>query len=319
MRRLQPGLTVLAVLLLAAAAPARAEYFDTYTELQRQLGAGKFANAEQTATQLLEDEPKNALANRVLTTRAQARLEQGHVSDAVADWLAAIKQADNGQRQAAIFLELAAAMQRLGLGDNACAAIRQAVDAANDDESPMGRFALERTRTLGCPSFADRDFARLFQLPFQLGGSTRGTSLDSVFGGTLAMRFPDSWMIDESSRTLPDGINLVSKAGDALCAIRRTDGGAPIHNYIEAVSKEEFTRGVRPGGKLLGVNGREGKMGPHRAVEIDFGVGPLPGRLYVANHDNMTYSLLCVGLRPSARATLRNTAAMIAASMRWQS
>lgn len=319
MRRLHPGLTALAVLLLAAAAPARAEYFDTYTELQRQLGAGKFANAEQTATQLLADEPKNALANRVLTTRAQARLEQGHVSDAVADWLEAIKQADNGQRQAAIFLELAAAMQRLGLGDNACAAVRQAVNAANDDESPMGQFALVRSRALGCPSFAGKDFARLFQLPFQLGASTRGTSLDTIFDGAVALRFPDTWSVDEGSRGLPDGVNLVSKAGDAICAIRRAEGATPVRDYVDAVSKESFTRGLRPGGKLLGVNGREGRMGPARAVEIDFGIGPRPGRLYVATQGTMTYSLFCLGLRQSASATVRSTAAMIAGSMRWQS
>lgn len=322
MRRFLPWFDAIALVLLgliAAAPAARADYFAGFTELQQQLTAGKFVDAEQSATQLLADDPKNPLTGRVLSARARARLEQGHATDAVADYLEAIKQADNDQRRANFFLELAAAMTRLGLGDHACAAIRQAVNAAGADDSPMGQLALARSRANGCPSFADKEFARLFQLPFQLGANTTGTTLDTIFDGTVGLRFPSTWTIDEASRAAGDSVVVRPKEGGALCAIRRADGVFPIKAYIDAVSTEEFTSGVRPGGKLRGVNGREGRMGSARAVEVDFGIGALPGRLYVASRLNVTYSVLCVGLRPGAASNVRSTAQTIAASMRWAS
>jgi hypothetical protein len=305
--------------LALGTAPTSADTFASFTELQNQLTAGKFVDAEQTASQILQDDPKSVLIDRVLTGRARSRFEQGHLTDAVADYLEAVKQASTGQRRATVLLELAAAMSRLNLGDNACAAIRQAINAASDDDSPMGQLALARSRANGCPNFADKDFDRLFQLPFQMRASTRGTALDSAFGGAVAMRFPDNWSIDENSRSTPDGVNLTSKAGDALCAIRRTEGAAPIKAYLDSVNGEEFTRGLRPGGKLIGVNGREGRMGSARAVEIDFNIGPRPGRLYVATHLGLTYSVLCLGMNPGLQADVRRAAEMISASIRWQS
>jgi hypothetical protein len=310
----------LVLLGLVAAAPAAwADYFSSFTELQQQMTAGKIVDAEQSATQLLADDPKNPLTGRVLSARARARLEQGHVSDAVADYLEAVKQADNGQRRANFFLELAAAMTRLGLGDHACAAIRQAVNAAGADDSPMGQLALARSRANGCPTFADKDFAQLFQLPFVLGANTTGTTLDSIFDGTVAIRFPSSWAILEASRAAGDSVVVRAQDGSAECAIRRAQGAIPIKTYIDTVSTETFTAGVRPGGRLRGVNGREGRMGSARAVGIDFGVGTLPGRLYVASRLDVTYSVLCLGRRPDTSANVRNTAQMISASMRWAS
>jgi hypothetical protein len=311
----------IATLLLGvsiAVSAASADTFDRFVELQQQMTARKFVDAEQTASQILKDDPSSPLAGRVLSARAQSRLEQGHLSEAIGDYLEAIKQAETDQRRATVFLELAAAMSRLQLGDHACAAIRRAIDAAGAEDTPMGQLAVARSRANGCPAFADKDFARLFQLPFQMRASTHGTALDSILGGAIAIRFPSDWQIDEASRATPDGVNLSSNSQDAVCAIRRAEGVVPIKAYLDAVSNEDYTRGRRPGGVLLGVNGREGRMGSARAVEVDFGIGPLPGRLYVATHLDRTYSVLCLGLKPGLAADVRRAAEMIAASMRWR-
>src|SRR5271170_936908 len=139
--------------------PARSDTLDVFAELQTQLGAKKFVDAEQTAIQLLKDDPDSPLAGRVRSARALARLELGRVPDAVEDYLAAAERAETNQRRAAVYLELASAMLRLNYGDHACAAIRRAVDAAGSDASPVGQVAVAMGRKNNCPDFADQDFA----------------------------------------------------------------------------------------------------------------------------------------------------------------
>jgi tetratricopeptide (TPR) repeat protein len=296
---------------------ARSDTLDNFGELQKALSVGKFADAEQQATQMLANDPDSPLAGRVRAARARSRIGQGRVPEAVEDYLAAIERAESDQRKAAVDLELASAMQRLQFGDHACAAIRRAVDIAGE-ESPLGQVATARSRESGCPNFADQDFDRLFQTPFVLSGTTEG-KLSPIFAGAAAVRFPNEWAVDETPSATADSANLSSRAKDAVCAIRRTDGTPPIKDYLEAVGKEPYARGRRPDGILRGVVGREARMGSARAVEIDFGAGSIPGRLYVATRLNKTYSVLCLSLGPDAPARMREAARMIAETMRWGS
>src|SRR5271163_5037146 len=97
---------------MVSVVPARSDTLDIFAQLQVQLGAKKFADAEQTATQLLANDPDSPLAGRVRSTRALSRFEQGRVPEAVEDYLTAIQQAESSQRRAAVYLELASAMLR---------------------------------------------------------------------------------------------------------------------------------------------------------------------------------------------------------------
>lgn len=312
--------TVIAMLLaggMAVILPARSDTLDVFAELQAQLGAKKFVDAEQTATQLLQNDPDSPLAGRVRSARALSRFEQGRVPEAVEDYLTAVAQAESNQRRAAVYLDLASAMLRLNYGDHACAAIRRAIDTAGSDASPIGQVAVAMGRKNGCPDFADQDFARLFELPFRMGGTTEGV-LRPILGDTASVRHPTDWMIDDAAPLTQDGTNLTSRSKDAMCAIRRVEGTAPIGGYLEAVSREAYSAGRRPGGMLLGVVGRESRMGSARAVEIDFGLGPRPGRLYLATRLGVTYSVLCLELQPGAAQRMRSAAEMITASMRWR-
>jgi len=298
--------------------PARSDTLDIFAQLQVQLGAKKFADAEQTATQLLANDPDSPLAGRVRSTRALSRFEQGRVPEAVEDYLTAIQQAESSQRRAAVYLELASAMLRLNYGDHACAAIRRAIDAAGSDASPIWEVAVAMSRKNGCPDFADQDFARLFALPFQMSGATEGV-LGTVLGDAAAIRRPAGWTVADGSPSAQDGTDLTSGPKDAMCAIRRGAGTAPIQGYLEAVTREPYAEGRRPNGILSGVVGRESRMGTARAVEVDFRLGPRPGRLYVATRLGMTFSLMCLELQPGGARRMREAAEMIASSMRWPS
>jgi hypothetical protein len=302
---------------LASILPARSDTLDVFAELQQQLSAKKFVDAEQTATQLLKDDPKSPLAGRVLSARALSRFEQGRVPDAVEDYLTAINQAESSQRRAAVYLELASAMLRLNYGDHACAAIRRAIDAAGADASPIWEVAVAMGRRNGCPDFADQNFARLFELPFRMTGATQGV-LGSILGDAAAVRFPSDWAIDPAAQPTTDATDLSSGRKDAMCAIRRVDGTAPIQGYLEAVSREIYSEGPRPGGILSAVVGRESRMGTARAVEVDFSIGTRPGRLYLATRLGMTYSVLCLELQPGGARRMRDAAELIVASMRWR-
>jgi hypothetical protein len=312
--------TAIAILLvggMVSIIPARSDTLDVFAQLQAQLGARKFADAEQTATQLLKDDPDSPLAGRVRSARALSRFEQGRVPQAVDDYLTAIGQAESDQRRAAVYLELASAMLRLNYGDHACAAIRRALDAAGSDTSPIWEVAVAMSRRNGCPDFADQDFARLFALPFQMSGATDGV-LGSVLGDAAAIRRPAGWTIGDGAPSTPDGTDLTSGSKDAMCAIRQSIGTAPIQGYLEAVTREPYAEGRRPSGILSGVIGRESRMGAARAVVVDFRLGPRPGRLYVATRLGMTFSVMCLELQPGGARRMREAAEMIATSMRWR-
>jgi hypothetical protein len=310
-----------ATLVALGALPAWPETVDRLAQIQQQVGAGQLAPAEQAATQLIDDlaqTPDDPLIGRVYTTRADIRLKLGLTPGAVGDYLEAIQRAEGDQRRAAAYLELAAAMTRQGLGDHACAAIRQAVDAAPSEFTPLGRIALARSKELSCPSFADRDFATLFQLPFRAAATTEGTSLSPLFGGAVFVRLPNGWAIDETTRGAADGVDVVSSRQDGVCAIRRSDGPSTIKSFIDAAAKEDVVKGKRPNGVLADVDARESRIGPAQAIAIDFAVETQPGRLYIANRLDRTYTILCLGAKPESAPAVRQVAHTMAASMRWR-
>ncbi|HUA53551.1 MAG TPA: hypothetical protein VMB81_15375 [Candidatus Sulfotelmatobacter sp.] len=309
----------------AARAAGESDTAKAFTTLDQQVDAGQYAAADKTATQLLDTlgpDSTDPMVGRVLSDRARARLMQGHAADAVDDYLKAIAHADGPQDRAAGYLDLATAMNRLQLGDHACAAIRRAYDQAGSEFTPLGRVALDQSKALNCPAFADRDFARLFELPFRLGASTDGTALTGLYGDAAYTRLPTGWTIDPPALDSPDGVDARSASGDAVCAIRRSDGPAPIRTYVDAVAKEDVVRGRRPNGVLLDVNGREDRMGLQRTVEVDFAVptasAPLPGRLELASRLDKTYAVLCLAQKPDAGDEARNVARLISESMRWR-
>src|SRR4051812_513608 len=275
-----------------AAAP-----LDTYGEMQGQLSTGKFSQLDQDATAFLQTTKEGPLVSRVLVVRAQARLKLNRPTEAIEDFLGALDAADTNQRKATIYLELSRATLQLNMGDHACAAIRQAVDVAGDDEmAPMGKLALEASRKNNCPSFEAAAFPRLFQRPFAITRTTGGTTLGALFGNEAYARYPADWAIDENSRNIPDSVVLAAGRRDAFCAVHRADGALPIKGYVEAIAKENGTRGS----VLSFTDGREARMGWARAVQVDFEIGPLPGRIYASSPNDRTYSVMCFALTRDA-------------------
>ncbi len=277
---------LVAMAALAGPPETAAAPLDSYGEMQGQLTAGKFSQLDQDATAFLQTTKEGPLVSRVLVVRAQARLKLNRPTEAT----------DTSQRKATIYLELSRAATQLSMGDHACAAIRQAVDVAGDDEmAPIGKLALEASRKNNCPSFDAAAFQRLFTRPFAITRTTGGTVLGALFGNEAYARYPADWAIDENSRNIPDSLVLGSLRRDAFCAVHREDGTLPIKAYVEAIAKENGTRGS----VLSFTDGREARMGWARAVQVDFEIGPLPGRIYVASPND------------------RRAAETIATSMRW--
>jgi V8-like Glu-specific endopeptidase len=58
-------------------------------------------------------------------------------------------------------------------------------------------------------------------------------------------------------------------------------------------------------------------MGWARAVQVDFTIGALPGRIYVASPSDRTYSVMCFAATRDALPKMRRAAETIATSMRW--
>ena len=306
-----------ALIALAALAGPRgsaAAPLDSYGEMQGQLTAGKYAQVDQDATTFLQTTKEGPLVSRVLVVRAQARLKLNRPTEAIEDFLGALDAADTSQRKATIYLELSRAATQLSMGDHACAAIRQAVDVAGDDEmAPIGKLALEASRKNNCPSFDAAAFQRLFTRPFAITRTTGGTVLGALFGNEAYARYPADWAIDENSRNIPDSLVLGSLRRDAFCAVHREDGALPIKAYVEAIAKENGTRGS----VLNYTDGREARMGWARAVQVDFEIGPLPGRITIASPSDRTYSVMCFALNRDALPKMRRAADTIATSMRW--
>src|SRR5258708_38511953 len=93
------AITMLLVSGLAFISTARSDTLDNFAELQKALGKGKFAEVDQTASQMLRDDPDSPLASRVRVVRARSRVELKRVPEAVEDYLAAIERAENDQRK----------------------------------------------------------------------------------------------------------------------------------------------------------------------------------------------------------------------------